>query len=475
MSAYDTIIIGAGVSGLAAGIRLAYYEKRVCILERHTMIGGLNSFYRLGGRNYDVGLHAVTNYAPKGTHKGPLARLLRQLRFHWEDFALRPQIGSAIAFPGVCLRFNNQFELFRSEVHRGFPAEKDHFENLAAAVVGYDDAYAGAAGQSARSVVGRWIKDPLLVDMIFCPLLFYGGAREHDMDFGQFSIMFRSIFMEGLARPWAGVRQILKNLARRFKQLGGELRLRAGVRRMEVDRGRVTRIILDDGTYVEGDRVLSSAGLVETMRLCEETPTRVPAAGQLSFIESVSILDAEPRDLGCDRTIVFFNDSDKFRWQKPEQLVDVRSGVICCPNNFQYDQPLDEGVVRVTALANYDGWKSLSRDEYLAAKQTWYDRMIAQAVRFVADFRPRVIARDTFTPTTIKHYTGHENGAVYGSPDKRKSGTTHLSNLFICGTDQGLVGIIGAMLSGIVMANRHLLGTRADEAGEVAAAGVVEV
>ena len=38
---YDTIIIGAGLSGLAAGIRLAYYEKSVCILERHTTIGGL--------------------------------------------------------------------------------------------------------------------------------------------------------------------------------------------------------------------------------------------------------------------------------------------------------------------------------------------------------------------------------------------------------------------------------------------------
>ncbi len=32
---YDTIIIGAGLSGLAAGIRLAYYDKRVCVLERH--------------------------------------------------------------------------------------------------------------------------------------------------------------------------------------------------------------------------------------------------------------------------------------------------------------------------------------------------------------------------------------------------------------------------------------------------------
>ena len=77
---YDTLIIGAGLSGLAAGIRLAYYGQSVCILERHTTIGGLNSFYRLRGRNYDVGLHAVTNYAPPGTKTGPLSKLLRQLR-----------------------------------------------------------------------------------------------------------------------------------------------------------------------------------------------------------------------------------------------------------------------------------------------------------------------------------------------------------------------------------------------------------
>src|SRR5579864_1144160 len=88
---YDAVIIGAGMSGLAAGIRLAYFEKSVCILERHTTIGGLNSFYRLRGRNHDVGLHAVTNYAPPGAKAGPLSKVLRQLRLRWEDFGLSPQ------------------------------------------------------------------------------------------------------------------------------------------------------------------------------------------------------------------------------------------------------------------------------------------------------------------------------------------------------------------------------------------------
>ena len=101
---YDTIIIGAGMSGLAAGIRLAYFDRRVCILERHTTIGGLNSFYRLRGRDYDVGLHALTNITPKGTKKGPLARLLRQLRMSWDDLKIVPQLGSHI--------------VFRSEEHR---------------------------------------------------------------------------------------------------------------------------------------------------------------------------------------------------------------------------------------------------------------------------------------------------------------------------------------------------------------------
>ena len=136
---YDTIIIGAGMSGLAAGIRLAHFDQKVCVLERHSTIGGLNSFYRLRGRDYDVGLHAITNFTPRGTKRGPLARLLRQLRFRWEDFALAPQLGSSIAFPGVELRFDNDIELLTAEVSQAFPRQRDAFQNLLRQIVDYDD------------------------------------------------------------------------------------------------------------------------------------------------------------------------------------------------------------------------------------------------------------------------------------------------------------------------------------------------
>ena len=135
---YDTVIIGAGLSGLAAGIRLAYFDRSVCVLERHTTVGGLNSFYRLRDRNHDVGLHAVTNYAAPGTLTGPLSKLLRQLRLRWEDFALVPQTQSSIVFPDCTLRFTNDFEYFEQQVIERFPAEKDNFARLVQRIAEYN-------------------------------------------------------------------------------------------------------------------------------------------------------------------------------------------------------------------------------------------------------------------------------------------------------------------------------------------------
>jgi len=67
------------------------------------------------------------------------------------------------------------------------------------------------------------------------------------------------------------------------------------------------------------------------------------------------------------------------------------------------------------------------------------------------------LAHDMFTPRTVRKYTGHLNGAIYGAPNKIKDGRTHLENLYLAGTDQGFLGIVGAMLSGISMANLHCL------------------
>ena len=447
------------MSGLAAGIRLAYYDKRVCILERHYRVGGLNSFYSRDGHKFDVGLHAMTNYVPQGTKSTPLPKLLRQLKLRFEDFALCEQRMSEVRFPGKTLRFNNNVEFLTQEVADVFPAQADNFLKLLKAVSECDALALDAKPVSAREVVGSIITDPLLVDMIFCPLMYYGNAQEHDMEFGQFVIMFGSIFCEGFARPQAGVRQILDVLVKKYQDCGGELRLRSGVQSMQVRDGEVESLTLDNGDVITAGKVISSAGYVETMMLLPGyEPAKFEAdVGPLSFVEFIMVLDREMAELGHDTTIIFFNNSHRFNYRKPDKLVDVTSGVICCPNNFAFDTPLPEAMIRVTNMANFDLWNRLDGEEYKAQKAAWLETSLNEVVQLVPDFRQLIVYTDAFTPKTIHRFTGHLQGAVYGTPNKVKMGATHVDNLFLCGTDQGFLGIVGAMLSGISMANLHVL------------------
>src|SRR5437773_6581064 len=121
--------------------------------------------------------------------------------------------------------------------------------------------------------------------MLLCPTMWYVNARENDMDWGQFCIMFRALYLEGMGRPHAVIRLILKNLVRKFRSLGGELKLRSGVSHIRVEDGRAVGVVLENGQDLDARRVLSSAGSVETLRLCNSpSDLSVPRSGQLSFV-----------------------------------------------------------------------------------------------------------------------------------------------------------------------------------------------
>jgi phytoene dehydrogenase-like protein len=457
---YDTIVIGAGLSGLAAGIRLAMFDKKVCIVEKHVELGGLNSFYVRKNRTFDVGLHAMTNFTAKGVRSSPLGKLLKQLRFSHDDFRLCQQEISEIRFPENSLRFTNDFEFLRQEVAEQFPDQIDGFNKLVKKILSFDELNLNDGDSLlSRPVLESFISDPVLIDMLFCPLMYYGNAREGDMDFYQFVIMFKSIFVEGFSKPQGGMHYILNLMAEKFKALGGELKMGNGVKTINASQGTVGSVTLENEEELETVTVLSSMGYVETLNRCqpEVAEAKVIETGKVSFMESLFVVDREPRDLGYDKSIVFFSTQPGFDYKVPEGLIDISSGVLCCSNNFKYPQPLDDGLIRLTNLASFGKWDNLPRKDYISAKKECRAKALDALFTFFPDFRENVVFLDSFTPKTIKKYTGHINGAVYGSPQKVKNGTTPVNNLYICGTDQGFLGIIGATLSGISMANLHLL------------------
>jgi phytoene dehydrogenase-like protein len=488
---YDVAIIGAGFSGLAAGIRLAHFGRRVCILEKHSVWGGLNSFYKKGGHHFDTGLHAVTNWVHPN-RKGPrvpLQRIARQLRISIDDFELCPQSYSEVRFcgtgaGGVALRFTNDIAFLEEEIRRRFPGEIDGFVRLEKACAEYPDFSKNRPHVSARKMLEEYVRDPLLREMLLAPALYYGSAEENDIDFEQFIILFKSILEEGFARPKRGIRSILDVLVDKYRTSGGVLMKGTGVERLGVAGARVSEIVLEGGERLTADMVISSAGLVETMRLRSDSKPGdfAPLAGQLAFIETIWVLDAPARDAtGHQACITFFSEGEVLKWSTPDDFVDLTSGVICCPSNYDFGSLVagdasgepPETCIRATHLASWKRWfeadagapigegklgrgvqRPARTERYRAEKRAWMERSKSVVSRWIGrDFSPRVVYEDAFTPNTVRHFTQKVNGAIYGSPYKQKSGTTDLANLFLCGTDQGLVGIVGAMLSGIGIAN----------------------
>ena len=460
--AWDCVVIGAGMSGLAAAIRLARLGQRVCVLERHYLWGGLNSFYKRAGRRIDTGLHALTNFVPKGTRGAPLLRILRQLRVPYDALALEEQRGSELRLPGLSLRFTNDPDVFAAEVARAFPAERAGFARLVADVRAYEHGLDPDPLRGARAELGHYLDDPLLIEALLMPTCYYGSAREGDVDWYQFVLLFRAILLEGLARPAGGIKALLDLLLERLRAEGATLRTRAGVKRVLVEDGAARGVELDDGAVLRAPLVLSSAGRVETARLCDapldEAPEAAAAdpedeAGRITFVETLVVTDRPMHALGHELTTLFWSDAVPLSYREPDGLVDTSTGVICTPDNYGPPRA-GEGMLRVTVPASHARWAALAPEEYAAAKAEASERILDAAARLVPDPRPRAVWRDTFTPCTIARFTGHANGAIYGSPRKELSGRTAVKGLELIGTDQGLLGIVGALWSGLTIAAR---------------------
>lgn len=59
---YDYIIVGAGIGGLSAGLTLAERKKRVLMLEKNSLPGGLVTTFKKGRFEFDTDLFEIYNY-----------------------------------------------------------------------------------------------------------------------------------------------------------------------------------------------------------------------------------------------------------------------------------------------------------------------------------------------------------------------------------------------------------------------------
>ncbi len=463
--AHPVIVIGGGLSGLAAAIRIARFDQDVLLVEQHSHLGGLNSYFFRNKTLFETGLHAITNYAKAEDKQAPLNRLLRQLKIKRSTLSFCPQLQSKILFENCAqLVFSNDVEQLKAEVAREFPESIDGFCRLLQFIDTFD-AFASSPFRSTRDFLQQRLNNPLLCEMLLCPLMYYGSSVEEDMDLGQFVIMFRAIFLEGMFRPRKTIKELLDLLRQHLLSFGGKIRMGEKVCRIFQEEG-YARVKLASGEELDCSHILSTIGAEETTRLIDgqngQSASLPSPAARLAFVENIFQIPQQNLPQEAENTIVFFNSRERFAYRQPGSLIDTSSGVLCFPGSFSGLEKRQDGLceVRTTHLANYRLWNECAaagKEQYRQQKKSCMAQSQKRIEAFAGSFFRDVSFADMFTPLTIERYTGKIGGAIYGHPYKVKDGNLGFSNIFLAGTDQGFLGIVGSMLSGVSIVNQHIL------------------
>jgi phytoene dehydrogenase-like protein len=475
---FDAIVVGAGFSGLSCAVRLGMMGKKVLLIEKHKIFGGLNSYYtrKMGGRTilFDSGLHALTNFCgPKDRHL-PLGKVLKQLRLSYFDLKLCPQTESLLSFPWGSVRFSNEAGIFWGELAAKFPDHVSELEVFQAFLKSYDEFSAENQNSpfiDARLKLQEFLSSPQLVSLFLLAPLCYGSAWEHTMDWNLFVCLFRSIFLEGLSRPQEGILGLIKPLTEKLEELNVTVLTGKAVAKYifsETTASQVLGIELADGNSIYADQVYCSTGINQLLsKIKNSIRPKIPSK-VLTFVEVCAVVLKKDLRSHIPWTLKFESLSDEIQYSIPPTPYAKNLLIWSCSANYLsgVDDPEEVGFLKLSLLANSTFWTTCSAMEYENKKI----ELLADVQSLIKEKFPQlsdvIIGFDAFTPRTISKYTGHAGGAVYGGVEKWKEGKTPWENLFVIGADQGLPGIVGSMLSGITMANQYGFSSISSERGD---------
>jgi phytoene desaturase len=284
-----TVVIGGGLAGLAAAIRLAAAGCRVTLCEANRHLGGKMNTWDSGGFHFDMGPTILTM-------PSVLERLFGAAGRRMEEYLtlvpLDPQWRAWFA-DGTRLDLASDPERMRAGVERFSPGEGDAYRRfLAYARQMYQvsaDAFFwrpyGSLWEMLRAS-GTDRRGMLRVASSIDPLTtMHGAIRRHFSD-GRLVQLFEHFVQYvgsspftapailtlipyvqlglGCWYPMGGTGEIARALERLLEELGVEVRLEAPVARVLLDGRRATGVALLDGEVIAADAVVTNSDVART-------------------------------------------------------------------------------------------------------------------------------------------------------------------------------------------------------------------
>ena len=495
-NAKKVVVIGGGLAGLSSAVELARTDCEVTLVERNEHLGGKMNILEVDGYSFDMGPTIITM---PPVFKGIVERSGRKMEDYCELIDLDPQWrcfyedGTRIdllkdveamshaleaQFPGTgtgqgytdFVAFSRR--MFRLSERVFFYRDVGSVRDVMKAVPMSDfgmlrDVMAMRFHSTVGGTVKKHIPDPHMRQLVEHFLQYVGSSPF--MAPAILSLIASAQVDQGCWYPMGGTRKIAGTLERILREMDVDIRTGNGVARLMSSGDKVTGVVLDDGTELEADIVISNCDVQRTYRDLDGTPAAMKEQKTISARYKPAC-SGVVLYLGLDRQYDHLLHHDFIFSRDPkEEFADIYGrGVpakdpslyLAVPSRTDPSQA-PEGCESLYILV-HTAWK---RDD-----QTWegpggllesYRDTIIEKLKTAGgmpDIEDHIVVERALTPESIEGMYNAEGGAIYGLAShgrlnggfKPKNKSNVYSNLYLTGgsTNPG-PGVPMVLMSGV--------------------------
>ena len=447
----DILVAGGGLAGLTAANRLAQSGHKVLLVEQHSMIGGLATYFKRKGHIFDVALHGF----PVGMKKS--------LRKYWgKEFAERVIQVKSIRFDNPQFQLDTTFDTtdFTSKLVNAFHLPQDTVNAFFAALEGMN--YYDNNPDTIRTLFNRYFPNRTDVWRFLLEPITYANGSGLDEPAIAYGIVFGNFMSQGVYTFLGGTDLMLSMMKEQLIKNGVQLETNARLEKVLISNGKI------EGAIVNGKAIKCRAVVFNgnIKRLVSEI------AGEENF--SREFLD------GFAKVRLSNSSCQVYIGIKPGEKIPYIGDLVFSSEYPEYDtQALlsphitsrtfsvyypeirpgsDQYSIVASMNANYSDWDSLPPDQYQKRKQYLIDNTLDILERKLPNIRKIADYIETSTPCTFQRYTGHACGATFGTKfeglDYSMNMQKQVAGLFHTGS-VGIImsGWLGAANYGVITAN----------------------
>ncbi len=454
-----TIVIGAGMGGLAAAIRLQAAGHAVTLIESHSTVGGKARALASVAGPVDTGPTVLTMrhvfddlFALCGIRLDDHITLIAQpvlARHFWPDGSTldlhtdrAANIAAITAFAGAREgRAFARFDTLAEKLRLAFDNPVMHAPHPDLAAIARAAITSPAIwpalipGMTLTRLLRLYFRDPRLRQLFGRYATYVGGRPTHVP--AVLAIIWRAE-AQGVWAVQGGMHSLARALATQFERLGGRILLNTPVQRILKQGGRVTGVQTATGTLpathvvFNGDPAALTGGLLGNA-VTDAVPAKATAPRSLSA--HVWAFAATPSGVPLIHHNVFFTADPRGEFGPIGRgmLPDAPSLYVCAQDRAA-DMPL--GPERFEIIINAPAGLKPHLEEEAKCRLNTFQRL----ARFGLTFDPEPEARCLTTPKTLNQLFPASMGAIYGrSPEgtlatfQRPTARTTLPGLYLAG------------------------------------------